>query len=84
MEWVPVDSRAFAAVAYEDGKHQLCIRFHSGKIYCYFDFPRYQYDELLAADSKGTYFADHIRGKFLYEEVGDGHMRPHLVYSSGR
>jgi hypothetical protein len=84
MKWVPVDSRAFAAVAYHGGRRQLYVRFHSGKIYRYFDFPRYQYDELLAAESKGTYFAEHIRGKFLYEEVGEVRLGPRLVYSSGK
>ena len=84
MNWVSVDSRAFAAVAYRAGKRQLYVRFQSGKIYRYFDFPRHQYDELLAAESKGTYFAENIRGKFLYEEVGDTRLRPHLVYSSGK
>jgi hypothetical protein len=84
MNWVLVDSRAFAAVAYRHGKRQLYVRFHSGKIYRYFDFPRHQYDELLAAESKGTYFAEHIRGKFLYEEVGEARLGPCLVYSSGK
>jgi hypothetical protein len=71
-------------VAYRCGKRQLYVRFHSRKIYRYFDFPRHQFDELLAAESKGTYFAEEIRGKFLYGEVGETHLRPHLVYSSGK
>ena len=64
MNWVSVDSRAFAAVAYRRGERQLCVRFHSGKIYRYFDFPPGQYEELLAAESKGTYFSENIRDKF--------------------
>ena len=32
MDWVWADSRAFAEMAYDDDKHQLYIRFHSGKI----------------------------------------------------
>ena len=84
MNWVSVDSRAFAAVGYRRGERQLYVRFHSGKIYRYFDFPPDHYDELLAADSKGSYFAENIRGKFLYEEVGEARLGPHLVYSSGK
>ena len=56
----------------------------SGKVYRYFDFPRHQYDELLAAESKGTYFAEQIRGKFRYEEVGEVRLGRSLVYSSGK
>ena len=82
MNWIPVDSRAFAAVAYRRLRRQLYVRFHSGKIYRYLDFPRHHYDELLTAESKGTYFSEHIRGKFLYEEVAEARLGPRLVYSS--
>jgi hypothetical protein len=84
VNWVPVDSRAFAAVAYRRDERRSYVRFHSGKICRYFDFPAEQYDELLAADSKGGYFAQNIRGKFLDEEVGEMRLGPHLVYSSGK
>jgi hypothetical protein len=84
MNWVPVDSRAVAALAYDCGKRQLYVRFHSGRIYRYFEFTLGQYDKLLAAESKGTYFAEEIRGKFLYEEVREARMGPRLVYSSGK
>ena len=57
MNWLSVDSRSLAAVAYRQDKRQLYVRFHSGKIYRYFGFPHDQYDELLAAKSKGSYFA---------------------------
>lgn len=84
MDWVGVESRALAAVTYDDAKHHLYVRFRSGKLYRYSDFPRHQYDGLLAAESKGTYFAEQIRGKFLYEEVGEPRFGPRLVYSSGK
>ena len=62
-----------ASEAYLGDKRQLFLRFHSGKVYRYFGFPPDQYDELLAAESKGGYFAESIRGKFLYEEVRQAH-----------
>src|SRR6478672_199600 len=73
MNWVSVDSSVFASVAYRGDERQLFLRFHSGKVYRYFGFPPDQYDELLAAESKGGYFAESIRGKFLYEEVREAH-----------
>jgi hypothetical protein len=39
---------------------------------------------LLAAESRGTYFAEQIRGKFLYEEAVEPRLGPRLVYSSGK
>ena len=73
MNWVSVDSSVFASVAYRGDQRQLFLRFHSGKVYRYFGFPPDQYDELLAAESKGGYFAGSIRGKFPYEEVREAH-----------
>jgi hypothetical protein len=84
MDWVWADSRAFAEVAYDNDKHQLYIRFHSGKVYRYFGFPHHQYDELLAAESRGTYFAEQIRGRFAYEQAVEPRLGPGLVYSSGK
>ena len=73
MNGVSVDSRVFTSVAYRGDQRQLFLKFHSGKVYRYFGFPPDQYDDLLAAESKGGYFAGSIRGKFLYEEVRESH-----------
>ena len=73
VNWVSVDSSVFTSAAYHCDKRQLFLRFHSGKIYRYSEFPPGGYDELLAAESKGEYFAGNIRGKFFYEEVRHAH-----------
>ncbi len=70
-------SSVFSSAAYNPDRRQLYLRFHSGKVYRYLEFQAEQYDEFLAADSKGRYFATHIRGQFRDEEVRE------LTYSSG-
>ena len=69
VDWMAVESRAFNSAAYDAGKRQLYLRFHSGDVYRYFEFPPEQYEEFLAADSKGRYFAHKIRDRFQYELV---------------
>ena len=69
MDWLPLEARALAAVAYAESERTLYLRFKSGEIYKYFDFPREQYQEFLAADSKGQYFAAHVRDQFPFERV---------------
>jgi hypothetical protein len=69
VEWVPLESSVFTAVAYRAGARQLYLRFHDGNIYRYFACPRSVYEALLAAESKGRYFAQHIRNRFHYELV---------------
>jgi hypothetical protein len=69
VEWVPLESSVFTAVAYRVDAEQLYLRFQEGKVYRYFACPRSVYKELLAAESKGRYFAQHIRNGFRCEQV---------------
>lgn len=61
VEWMPLESSVFTAVAYRADAQQLYLRFHEGNIYRYFACPVSVYKALLAAQSKGRYFAQHIR-----------------------
>jgi KTSC domain-containing protein len=69
IDWVPVDSTVLQAVAYLAQRRLLYLKFKSGEIYRYFDFPPQQYRDFLAAESKGTYFGKHIRNSFQYEQL---------------
>jgi hypothetical protein len=69
VNWVPVESSVFTAAAYLSSRHLLYLRFQSGDVYRYFDFPPEQYDEFLAAESKGGYFGYNIRDQFRCERV---------------
>jgi hypothetical protein len=82
VNWTSVVSRAFTSTAYDEGERQLYLRFHSGKVYRYFEFPPDRYDEFLTAESKGRYFGCHIRGKFRDEEVRETRLHGELTYSS--
>jgi hypothetical protein len=83
MNWVSVISSVLAAVAYDGAKQHLYLRFHSGKIYCYFEFPQSRYDEFLAAESQGKYFGAYIRGRFRDEEVREVPLHHKPTYFSG-
>jgi KTSC domain len=69
MKWVSVHSRVFSGAAYRAGARQLYLRFRNGRIYRYFDCSVSVYREFLAAESKGRYFAKHIRHQFRDELV---------------
>jgi hypothetical protein len=51
--WIPA---YFTATAYLAARRTLYLRFRSGELYCYFEFPPQQYRAFLASDSKGQYF----------------------------
>jgi KTSC domain len=69
VEWVPLESSVFTSAAYRAEARQLYLRFQEGHIYRYFECPRSVYKALLAAESKGRYFAQHIRNGFRCERV---------------
>ena len=48
-----------------DGK-ALRVTFKSGNVYTYENVPVEQFHALRKADSAGTYFASHIKGKFKH------------------
>jgi hypothetical protein len=88
LEWVPVESGLFAAVAYRDNARQLYLRFRDGDIYRYFDCSIWTYREFLAAESKGRNFSQHIRNRFrhelVYRNAGGGSPRESLEQQLSR
>ena len=69
LEWVPVESGLFTAAAYRQQARHLYLRFRDGDIYRYFACPVSVYRAFLSAESKGRYFAQHIRNRFRHELV---------------
>ena len=67
----PVDSSLIRSVGYDLASSVLEIEFaEHGRIYHYFDVPLSIYSELMAAESKGSYFNDHIKDLYPYQEAG--------------
>ena len=70
MNWLLLDSRMLAAVAYEEQKQILYLRFRkTGDVYRYFEFQAADYQAFLNADSRGRFFLAQIRDQFLYERM---------------
>ena len=63
---VAVNSSVLAQVSYRAGQSVLQLWFCNGAIYRYFGVPASICDNLLAAQSKGTYFNHEIRDRFRY------------------
>ena len=63
---VAVDSSLLARAAYTASESFLDLEFRNGAIYRYFAVPATIHQDLLAADSKGSYFNSRIRGHFRY------------------
>jgi len=57
---VPVESSMIQAVGYDAKTRTLEVLFNSGRIYGYEGVPPKVYEELMAADSKGSYMRSEI------------------------
>lgn len=71
MERTPVSSSNLASVGYDENINTLEIKFHSGRIYQYYNVPVNIYNGLMNASSKGTYFDRYIKKSgYRYRKVG--------------
>jgi hypothetical protein len=66
---VAVESNTIASVGYDLAQELLQLEFCSRTIYHYFSVPAAVHAALLDAPSKGRYFNQRIRGRFLYRLV---------------
>jgi len=64
-----ISLKTIESVGYDKDKRTLEILFGGSGVYTYFDVSKKVYQELVTADSVGTYFHQNILNKFKYEKV---------------
>jgi hypothetical protein len=64
LEMVHVESSAIEAVGYDPAARRMRIRFKEGQAYDFCGVPPQLYQALLAAESKGLFYAEFIRGRY--------------------
>jgi hypothetical protein len=70
MDMIPVGSSNIAAIGYDDQNAILTIAFSKdNSIYEYYDVPQYEFDNLMAADSKGSYSNKHIYKVYRQQKI---------------
>lgn len=66
---IRLDSSSIDRAGYDDGAHELHLRYRHGATYVYRAVPRQRFAELLAAASKGTYVNRHIKPHYDYRKL---------------
>jgi len=59
-----VQSSNVRSVGYDAPSKTLELEFHSGRLYQYSGVPEIIYQGFMRAASKGSYFHDHIKGRY--------------------
>lgn len=65
----PVNSSNIDSIGYDDPTNRLWVLFRSGKLYQYADVPSKVYHQLMAAESHGVFFNEHIRTHYEFTPV---------------
>jgi hypothetical protein len=74
MNWLPLESKMFTSVAYDEREQILYLRFRkTGDVYRYFGFPVMEYQSFLDAQSRGRFFLAYIRDRFRFERMARLH-----------
>lgn len=62
-----VDSSNIEAIGYDPAAQELHVRFlKSGETYVYYNVEEWVFNEIMQADSKGTYLNNNIKGRYDY------------------
>lgn len=69
MNFSPVKSSNIHSVAYDPEARTLEVKFHSGGHFRYQDVDPKTHEAMMAADSVGSFFGKHIRGKHAGEDI---------------
>ena len=76
MNRIPVTSHNIYSIGYDSNSKVLEIEFDTYTVYRYYEVPEDVYDELMASESKGSYFFRKIKGGhnqsnslYRYEQV---------------
>jgi hypothetical protein len=70
-----VESSMLASVEYHAAQSALEVEFRDGSRYRFLDVPADCLPHLLASDSKGGYFNQHVRNQFRFQRIS-GSRRP--------
>lgn len=64
MKREPVTSSNIASIGYDTNTKTLEIEFKHMGVYLYYNVPNAVHKELMGAESKGKYFAQHIKNGY--------------------
>jgi hypothetical protein len=72
MNWIQTpDSAAIEGYGYDAARQYLEVRFKHGKTYVYLHVPPAIFDQMQAAESKGLFVTERVKGVFEFQDKRD-------------
>ncbi len=69
MNRTSVQSSNVASIGYDPGTLTLEVEFTNGAVYQYFDVPEVEYQNLIGAESVGSYLNQNIKNNYRYARM---------------
>lgn len=69
-QFVSVGSSNVDAVAFDESRSTLFVRYKRGRVYAYMNVPKDVHVRLMAAESKGSFLEHHVKGAYACAPVG--------------
>ena len=69
MKRKKVESSTIKSIGYDEKTQTLEVEFRPSSIYQYFEVEKQTFENLMKAESVGSYHAKVIRGKFLFKKL---------------
>lgn len=69
MDREPVSSSSLASVGYDPVSEILEIEFNNGRVYEYYNFPKFMYERMIEAPSIGSFFNTEIKNAYSCSQV---------------
>ena len=69
MNRISVASHNIYSIGYDSNSKVLEIEFDTYAVYRYYEVPEVLYEQLMAAESKGSFLHKKIKGVYRYEQV---------------
>jgi hypothetical protein len=64
-----VDSSNLEAIGYSDDDQTLWVQFKGGRTYIYDEVPRYVFEDLQAAPSKGSFLNREVKSNYHFRDA---------------
>ena len=69
MKFTQVESSNIAEIAFDEEKEALFVKFKNDTVYEYSEVPYYVFEEMLSADSVGSYFHKNVRSSYEFSKL---------------
>ena len=71
MQMHPITSSQIREIGHDASTETLAVRFNTGALYHYTEFPASKFGQFMEAESKGGFFGKNVKGVHKYTRINE-------------